>query len=315
MNLWNDNSTVELPDFVTPVNGNTLERISIAVQHGYVPFSLSSYVTSTSPTITASTLPTVSTTPSTSNPAHTVKTVLVEVHRRANFNLIGGAMVFRVPTSTYAIQVGTTPATIVNAAPTPVMSPTTVTSSTTPIFSYTFVYNGVCGGASSVAGTTVTSVVGTTGSTTPPAMPSVPPAAPSYSCVIQTQTGKTQLAGMAGINWFPWGRDYFPKRNGYAFRRQNLIPGVFAATSVTSLGNSAFGLNIEPVSGISLMIGAGMAHTTLLPSGVSTTVALPSGYTLQTITQVNWGIAYGIGLDLNVFSQIFSKGPSAASLP
>lgn len=313
LNLWNDYSEAEQSDFITPVAGNALERISISVQHGYVPFTLSRYATSTAPTLTTPPAPTISTAASTSTPAHAVKTILVEVHRRANLNLIGGAMFLRVPTSTYAVQVGT-PAALVNANPTPVITTTTNSSGTTTTYSYTFVYDGNCNGSTGAAGTTTVNVSTTMSNPNPPGTPA-PPAAPGYTCVVQTQTGKTQVAGMAGADWFILGRDYFPLRDGAGFSPRNLVPALYAATSVTSLGNASFGLNFEPFNGVDILLGAGMAHTTILPTGVTTSTIEPSGYTLPGVTQVNWGFTYGFGFDLSIISQIFSKGPSSASLP
>jgi hypothetical protein len=104
INTWNENPYAEQSDFVTPISGNALERISISVQHGYVPFTLSSYALSTAPTVTTPPAPTTNTAATTSIPAHTVKTVMVEVHRRVNLNLIGGVMNIKVPNSTYAVQ-------------------------------------------------------------------------------------------------------------------------------------------------------------------------------------------------------------------
>jgi hypothetical protein len=312
INLWNDSSSVEQSDFITPTSGNTLERISIAVQHAYIPFTLTANSTSTVPTAIAPVTPTITTAASTSTPAHSVKTILIEVHRRANFNIIGGLMVMRVPTSTYAVQAGLTPATIVNSNPTPVK--TQPNPAAPANYAYTFVFDGICNNTTGIAGMSVVNVSGTAGSTTPPPTPAVP-STPAYTCVVQTQTGKTQLAGMAGIDWFPFGRDYFPRRNGFSIYKHDLIPAAFAATSVTSLGNVAFGLNFEPISGIDFLVGAGMAHTAVLPNGVTPSTVLPGGYTLPGVTQVNWGVTYGVGFDLSVFTQIFSKGPSSATLP
>jgi hypothetical protein len=314
VNVWNDAPNAEQSDFITPVAGNALERISIAVQHGYVPFTLASYATSTAPTVTTPAAPTITTAASTSTPTHAVKTILVEVHRRANLNLIGGAMFIRVPTATYAVQAGTTPATVVTPTPTPVLVPGSSGSTNPPLYSYTFTFNGICNGASGVAGTTLAYASSAAGTTTPPATPAVP-TVPAYTCVVPTQTGNTQIAGMVGADWFFMGRDYFPLRNGAGFSPHNLIPALYAATSVTSLGNSSFGLNFELFTGVDFLIGAGLAHTTVLPSGVNTSTPLPAGYTLPATTQVNWGPTFGVGFDLGVFSQIFSKGPSGASLP
>jgi hypothetical protein len=120
---------------------------------------------------------------------------------------------------------------------------------------------------------------------------------------------------MVGLDYFIFGRDYFPLRRGLKFSGRNLIPAPYAVTSVTSLGNSSFGLNFEPYSGVDFLLGAGMASTTALPQGVTPSSVLPTGYTLPSVTQINWGFTWGVGFDFNLFSQIFSKGPSQASLP
>jgi hypothetical protein len=329
INDWNDASSVEQTDFITPIASNGLERISIVVQHGYVPFTLTTYSTSTAPAATAVTIPTTTTAASTSTPAHAVKTILVEVHRRANFNLIGGAMVLRVPTSTYAVQAGTSPAILATTASQPTLAGSTTTTSgmppnttttTTYTYNYSFTqtYSGICNNTPGTVATYTAYATATNTTGIAPTVPPNPPSAPTppaYSCVIQTQTSKTQLAGMVGMAWFPLGRDYFPRRNGFSIYPHDLIPSLFAATSVTSLGNAAFGFNFEPISGIGLFIGRGMAHTTILPNGVTTSTVLPSGYILPTITQVKWGYSYGIGLDLSVFLQLFTKGGSSAALP
>ena len=109
MNRWYSSSRVENTDILSPAASNTIERISIVVQHTYVPFTIGG-ATASSSSSTATAGPGAATASassgggaSISTPAHTVKTVLVEVHRRANFNLVGGAMVIRVPSKTYSL--------------------------------------------------------------------------------------------------------------------------------------------------------------------------------------------------------------------
>jgi hypothetical protein len=306
VNLWNENPYAEQSDFITPVSGNALERISISVQHGYVPFTLSSYALSTAPTVTTPPAPTITTAASTSAPAHTVKTVL-EVHRRVNLNLIGGVMDIRVPTASYAVQQGTTPVSLLSTTPKPTMG---IDSTGATVYTFSFVYQGVCGGTTGTVGT-----VNVTQATATPT-PSVPSSGvPSgYTCVVQTQKSNYQLSAMVGVDLFIPGRDYFPLRRGFKFSARNLIPAPYAVTSVTTLGNSSFGLNFEPVSGVDFLLGAGMASTTKLP-GITTSTVLPSGYTLPQVNEMDWGFTWGVGFDFSLFSQIFSKGPSAASMP
>jgi len=140
-------------DLLTPPNNNTLLRVSIVVQRSYTPFTLTNNPSSTAPVapITAS-----SAAATTSTPAHTVKTILVEVHRLANFNLAGGVMVIHVPTTTYSAVAG----------PQAVPSPT----STNPAG-----YTGNCNGQP-------VSLNGVPGSGSPPTY-----TAPTYTCIVRTQ--------------------------------------------------------------------------------------------------------------------------------
>ena len=315
INLWNDKPLAEQLDYITPISGNALQRISISVQHAYVPFTLSSYALSTAPTVNTPAAPTITTAASTSTPAHTVKTVMVEVHRRVNLNLIGGVMDIRVPNFTYAVQSGTTPAALATPTPTPTPNyplgtpnpPPTGTNPTS--YTYTFTFNGICNNTPGVVGTTSFTQAANTVPPSPPTM------TPGYTCVVQTQKSNYQLSAMVGLDFFLIPRDYFPFRRGLYFSKRNLIPAPYAVTSVTTLGNSSFGLNFEPWSGVDFLVGAGMANTAQLPAGVTPSTVLPSGYTLPSTTEVNWGFTWGVGFDFSLFSQIFSKGPSAASLP
>ena len=280
MNRWNNESAVEQTDLIAPVTGNSLIRISIVVQRGFTPFVLANTPSvAPSAATTAASNATAPPSASTSTPAHAVKTILVEVHRVANFNLAGGVMLIHVPNTTYSV----------NASPTPAVASTTSPTG----------FTGTCNGA------TVN-------------VPAPPPAAsggtvtpPTYSCVAPTQKSPWQIAGMAGLTWYPWGRDYFPRHSGFSSYRRNLLPSLLIATSVTSLGNSMGAINWEPIGGIDLFAGAGSAHRNVLPKGVSTTIALPSGYTLQTGTELHVGFTTGIAFDFGVFLQLFQKTSSA----
>ena len=144
----------------------------------------------------------------------------------------------------------------------------------------------------------------------------------SFYCATVTQTSDWQVAGMAGVAWFPLlgGRDYFPRGTSGSLHWRNLAPALLVATSVTSLGNAFVGPDFEPVNGLDLYVGIASAHQTALPSSQSlTAVLLPSGNgnnppTLQTATHVKAGLTFGVGFDLSVFTQIFSK-TSSAGLP
>jgi len=61
---------------------------------------------------------------------------------------------------------------------------------------------------------------------------------------------------MAGIIWYPVGRDYFPRRMGYSNYPRNYIPGVLIATSVTSLGSAFGGGTFEPLNAIAFFCGS-----------------------------------------------------------
>lgn len=271
MNDWNDRSLVEQTDLITPATGNALLRISLIVQRGYTPFLLAN-IASTAPAST--TAPAVGSSPpsaTTSTPPHAVKTILVEVHRLANFNLAGGMMVIHVPSTSYAVVAAPSPATANSASPTG--------------------WTGTCNGIA----------VNVPASSTSPSTP------PAYSCAVATQKTQWQLAGMVGIVWYPWGHDYFPRHRGFSSYRRNLMPSLLLATSVTSLGNAIGAINWEPIGGIDLFGGIGVAHRNVLAGGITTTTALPSSYSLQTATQVHAGFATGVAFDLNVFLQLFQK--------
>jgi hypothetical protein len=281
MNAWHRLSYMEQTDLLTPPNNNTLLRVSIIVQRSYTPFTLTN-----NPTPTAPTAPVAASgaSASTSTPAHADKTVLVEVHRLANFNLAGGVMVIHVPTSTYSVVTGT-PA---------IQNP-----------SNPALYTGLCNGQP----VTLNGVPGT-GSAGTPAY-----TAPTYTCIVTTQKTDWQVAGMAGITWYPVGRDYFPRRKGYTNYSRNYIPGVLVATSVTSLGSGFGGLSFEPLSGIGFFAGIASANRNVLPAGVSPNSAQASGYTLPNVTQVRVGFSAGIAFDLSVFTSLFSKSTPAGGLP
>jgi hypothetical protein len=276
MNEWQARSSVEETDVLPPLTTNAILRISIAVQRGYTPFTLANAGGAITPAVSANVVPSTVAAASTSTPAHSVKTILVEVHRVANFNLMGGVMFIHIPNTTYGVQASPTPSTL-DAANTGYDIET-------------------CGGQQTLV------------------LAATP--APTYSCIVQTQHTQWQLAAMAGLVWFPWGHDYFPRHSGYENFGRNLLPSLLLATSVSSLGNSMGGVNWEPVSGLDFYAGIGSAHKTVLPSGLTVNTAVPSGYTLTQITQEHAGFTFGVGFDLNVITALFtSKTTSAASMP
>ena len=133
---------------------------------------------------------------------------------------------------------------------------------------------------------------------------------------MQTQKSNWQVAGMAGLLWYPVGHDYFPRRTGFLNSGRDLIPSLLLASSITSLGSAMGGANWEPTNGIDLYGGVGSAHTTVLPSGITLNSIIPSGTTIQTQTQLHWKFTFGVGFDLSVFGQIFgARGTAAAGMP
>ena len=283
MNEWYFRSSVEQTDLLPPLVSNAFVRISIVVQRGYTPFTLANAGGTFTATATTN-VPAPVSAANTSTPAHSVKTILVEVHRLANFNVAGGAMFIHIPTANYAVQ----------ASPTTAVSvPVTVANPTG--------YTGTCGGQP----------------VNVPA-PVAPPATGgqvTYACVVQTQQTQWQLAAMVGLVWFPWGHDYFPRHSGFANYGRNLLPSVLVATSVSTLGNSMVGVNWEPVSGIDFTAGLGSAHRNVLPTGITLNTAVASGTTLNQVTQEHAGFTFGFGVDLNVFTAIFGAKTSAAGQP
>lgn len=275
MNEWYSNSSVEQTDLLAPQSSNAYVRLSVVVQRGYTPFTLANAGGAITPTVTAN-VPATTGTASTSTPAHAVKTILIEVHRLANFNLMGGVMWIHAPTASYALL------------------PQQTTQSTT-----------------SSGGTTTTTYSETCGNTTISV-----PASGSYSCLVQTQKSSLQVAGMAGVLWYPVGHDYFPRRSGFLNSGRNQIPSLLFASSITSLGSAAGAVNWEPMNGLDFYGGIGSAHTTVPLSGFTANTIIPSSATLQTQTQLHWKPTFGVGFDLSVFGQIFgTKGTAAAGMP
>jgi len=271
MNEWYFHSSVEQTDLLAPETSNAYVRLSIVVQRGYTPFTMANAGGAIMPTVTAN-APATTGTASTSTPAHAVKTILIEVHRLANINLMGGVMWIHAPTASYSQQTQ--------------QATSTSTSGS---------YSETCGtGNATVAATSP----------------------PSYSCLVQTQKSNWQVAGMAGVLWYPWGHDYFPRRSGFLNSGRNLIPSLLLASSITSLGSAAGAVNWEPTNGIDLYGGVGSAHTVVPPPGFTANTIIPSGTTLQTQMQLHWKLTFGVGFDLSVFGQIFgTKGTAAAGVP
>lgn len=141
----------------------------------------------------------------------------------------------------------------------------------------------------------------------------VPSTAPTYYCATVTQSSDWQVAGLAGVTWIPWGRNYYPKPGRLRhFKNYGEMIGLMLGTSVTSLGSGFAGLSVEPVNGISFFGGVASAHSVSasagLGGGIYTTSSPP------TITSTKFGAALGMGFDLAIFGTIF-KGASAPTMP
>ena len=324
---------VEQTDALPPFTGNAIERISINVQRNYTPFTITGGATVGGATVAPSTSGSPSSgggsgsgggggkggsgggqsagggggggigggatggqgnnataaSPSSGSPSGSNDvTVLMEVHHRATFNMVGGVMAIFVPTNSYSVvsevanyaNVGTPKAPVYQA-------PESCNNGTVS----NFVYTGT--------GTPTTA---------------------SYYCIQATQTGSVQLAGMAGLEWFIHPRDYFPRGRGVGTTPQNWIPSLLVASSVTSLGSAFFGPNIEPVNGFNVFAGVASAHQQTLPTGTSLTSVYQGNGSSSTApsftpaTHEKWGFSVGVGFDLSVFTQLFTK-TSGPQLP
>jgi hypothetical protein len=332
MNNRYEQSWVEQTDALPPLTSNSIVRIGINVQRNYTPFTLSGGATigAASPASTQSPAsnpvggqqpggqqaagpgkgnqaasPQAGNTTTGSPPSGTTSTsgsnditVLMEVHRYANFNLVGGAMAIKVPS--------------LSITPMPEYGPygsptiTTTTSGTTTTTTYTYSAMGTCNGG------TTPMLVSTTSNTT-----GVTPSPALYYCYQTSQTSGWQPAGMAGVAWFPFHRDYFSRKRGDAPMWRNMVPSLLFASSITSLGSAFVGPNFEPINGIDFFAGYATAHQLSLPKDVSPYVVYPASSTgnpptLNLATHEKGGISFGVGFDLSVFLQLFSKtqGPS-----
>jgi len=345
---------VEQTDALPPFTGNAIERVSINVQRNYTPFTLTGGATVGG--VSASAAPSTSgaspaggaagggkggaggaqgggaggaqsggaggaqsggagigggaasgqgaaataATPSPGTPSGSNDvTVILEVHRRATFNMVGGAMAIFVPTNSYSVvQQDATYA-----------GPTTVMTGTPPVTTYQYQAQGSCNNGSTLSiGAPVAGTATSAPSTVVP-----------YYCVEGTQTGKIQVAGMAGLEWFIWPRDYFPYHRGVGTRAENWKPALLVASSITSLGSAFVGPNIEPVNGFNFFAGVASAHQQTVSNATLQTVYLPISSsnappTITPATNVKWRFAFGIGFDLSVFTQLFTKA-SGPQLP
>lgn len=269
MNQWREDSRVTLTSVVTPPGGNAVITVGILLHDAYAPFAFGAPpkkdAGTDTPKSSAGTITTATAT-ATGPKKDEVRRVLVEVHRRADANLVGGIIGSTIPVRAFGVQPGT---------------PTTTTS-----------------GSGSTA--TTSTVV------------------PYYA--YQSQNDHYQIQGMAGIDWYPLRRDFYPR---YLPWWKRMFPGLLFGTSVTATGFFIGGLDFEPVNGLDFIFGGEVGPVkqlapglTLGPTG-STGPYFASTDTVPTRQKLAGGFVFGIGFDLSVFSAVFSSSsaPSSSSTP
>ena len=342
MNARYEDSWVNETDALPPLASNTIVRVGINVQRNYTPFTLTGGATVGTAAAGASQQAAAASPgggqqgggqaggqqsgggkgsqsagqgssgqPASASPSGATSTtgsndftVLMEVHRFANFNLVGGVMGIHAKNYSFA--------TVPEYASFSGATGTSTGTTTAPQYTYS-VYVTCPPSANATSATSGAVPINGTSSSA-----SVTPSPSLYYCLQQTQTASVQPAGMVGIAWFPWHRDYFPRGRGALFQGRDLIPSFMVASAVTQLGSVFFGPNFEPFNGIDLFGGFATANVTGLPKNTSLNqVLLPVGSsstapTINTATHVKGGMTFGVGFDINVFLQLFSKtqGPS-----
>jgi hypothetical protein len=198
--------------------------------------------------------------------------VLVEVHRKADANLVGAIIGSTIPLRSFGVQPG------------PASTTTTTTTTTTP------------------NGTTTTSTTGG-------------PSTPGYYYGYESQNDHVQIQGMAGINWYPGGRDFYP---GYLRGWRRVIPGFLFGTSVTAPGNFIGGLDFEPTNGFDIILGGEVGPVKQLAPGVTLGMygtQFAASDVVPTRQHTTGGFVFGIGFDLSVFSAVFGGASSPSSTP
>jgi len=144
----------------------------------------------------------------------------------------------------------------------------------------------------------------------------IPPPTGSASafCPVQTASTQYQVAGMAGVNWIPWGRNYYPRGTEpphYMHKQLNKF-GILLASSVTSLGSGFGGGSFEPTNGFDFFAGVASAHSQTLPSGTAPVTASSAPSTVPTVSTLHFGFSFGVGFDLGVFKSLFSSTSTPA---
>jgi len=128
--------------------------------------------------------------------------------------------------------------------------------------------------------TTTTTTSTCTPTATPPCSPTVTitSAASTANFAYNSPGGNFQQTAIAGITWYPWGRDTYsvthisrsgrPDIDTYAAHSWASRLGVFAGSSIASLGTFAVSPTFEVKPGIELFTGLTLASKTSLAQGV-----------------------------------------------
>jgi hypothetical protein len=275
LNNWREGSSVTLTSVVTPPGGNAVLNVRIILHEAYSPFAFGAPAKKDTPGTgdTKATTGTITAAVATgAGPEqHEVRRVLVEVHRKADANLVGAIIGSTIPNRAFSLQPG---------PPSPLPAGTsTGTATTSP-------------------------VLATSGG-------------PAYYYGYESQNDHVQIQGIAGINFYPGGRDFYP---GYLRGWRRVIPGFLFGTSVTAMGNFVGGLDFEPVNGFDIILGgeAGPVKQ-LLPGVILGTgpgaTQFAAGDSPPTRQHTTGGFVFGIGFDLSVFSAVFGGASSPSSTP
>ena len=160
--------------------------------------------------------------PTSSGPADPVAIALVERHHQIRFSAGGGLLLTSAAAPSFSL------ATV----------PTVITTTT-------------------VVSTTITTATSTT--TTTSTTPAVTAGTAEY--VFKTVGNNPQMNGVAGLTFYPFGHDTFPVAgrrftSTYAFHNPRQSLGIFAATSVNTLGNFTVAPAYEIFPGIQVFAGA-----------------------------------------------------------
>ena len=274
MNAWREHSRVTLTSVVPPPGGNAVLNVRIILHEAYAPFTFGTPPKNAAADTSKTSSGTITAAAATgAGPEqHEVRRVLVEVHRKADANLVGAIIGSTIPLRSFGVQPG------------PASTTTTTTTTTTP------------------NGTTTTSTTGG-------------PSTPGYYYGYESQNDHVQIQGMAGINWYPGGRDFYP---GYLRGWRRVIPGFLFGTSVTAPGNFIGGLDFEPTNGFDIILGGEVGPVKQLAPGVTLGMygtQFAASDVVPTRQHTTGGFVFGIGFDLSVFSAVFGGASSPSSTP